>query len=48
VAIRFVRHNSVNKTYFCDPANEGEALAELNTRGAKLGAKGMELEIAAA
>ena len=36
---------------FCDPAQEGEELAGLNTRCAKLGAKlvaqGMELEIAA-
>ena len=50
VAIKFVRHNSVNETYFCDPANEGKELAELNERGAKLGTKlvinGMELEIA--
>ena len=36
---------------FCDSAQEGEELAGLNTRRAKLGtklvAKGMELEIAA-
>ena len=51
VAIKFVRHNDLNETYFCDPANEGGELGELNTRGAQLGtklvAKGMELEIAA-
>ena len=50
VAIRFVRHNNLNETYFCDPANEGAELGELNARCAKLGtklvAKGMELEIA--
>ena len=51
VAIKFVRHNNLNETYFCDPANESAELGELNTRCAKLGtklvAKGMELEIAA-
>jgi Bacterial capsule synthesis protein PGA_cap len=50
--IRFVRHNDGNETYFCDPANEGKELGELNVRGAKLGTKlvatGMDLEIAAA
>jgi hypothetical protein len=51
VAINLVRHNDANESYFCDPAKEGEELAGLNMRGAKLGtklvAKGMELEIAA-
>jgi hypothetical protein len=41
----------LNETYFCDPANEGVELGELNGRcakfGSKLVAKGMELEIAA-
>jgi len=50
-AIKLVRHNDVNETYFCDPANESAELGELNKRCAKLGtklvAKGMELEIAA-
>jgi poly-gamma-glutamate capsule biosynthesis protein CapA/YwtB (metallophosphatase superfamily) len=49
VAIKFVRHNALNETYFCDPANEGAELGELNARCAKIGsklvAKGMELEI---
>jgi len=52
VAIKLVRHNDANESYFCDPANEGEELAALNSRGAKLGtklvAKGMDLEIAPA
>ncbi len=52
VAIKLVRHNDANESYFCDPANENAELGELNLRGAKLGtklvAKGMELEIAAA
>ena len=55
VAVKFVRHNDLNETYFCDPANEAKELGELNSRGAKLGTKlvasvqnGMELEIAAA
>lgn len=52
VAIKLVRHNDANESYFCDPANEDVELGELNKRGAKLGtklvAKGMELEIAAA
>jgi hypothetical protein len=49
-AIKLVRHNDANETYFCDPANESAELAELNMRGAKLGTKlivnGMELQIA--
>ena len=52
VAVKLVRHNDDNESYFCDPAQEGEELAGLNSRGAKLGTKlvpkGMELEIAAA
>ena len=49
MAIKFVRHNSLNETYFCDPANEGAELGELNGRCAKIGSKlvikGMELAI---
>ena len=52
VAVKLVRHNDDNESYFCDPAQEGEELDGLNKRGAKLGtklvAKGMELEIQAA
>ena len=43
--------SGANESCFCDPAQEGEKLAGLNTRrakpGTKLVAKGMELEIAA-
>ena len=50
-SIKLVRHSDANESYFCDPAQEGEELAGLNTRRAKLGtklvAKGIELEIAA-
>ncbi len=49
VNIKFVRHNHLNETYFCDPAQEGVELEELNRRGAPLGtrlvASGMALAI---
>ena len=48
-AFRFVRHNERNETYFCDIGKEREALADLVTRSAPLGArlavKGNEVEV---
>ena len=38
-AFRLVRHNEDNETYFCDPAKEGEALAEITSRSEPFGTK---------
>ena len=38
-AFRLVRHNEMNETYFCDPAKESEALAEITKRSEPYGTK---------
>jgi poly-gamma-glutamate capsule biosynthesis protein CapA/YwtB (metallophosphatase superfamily) len=49
LAIKLVRHNDANETYFCDPAQETAELGEINERcrrlGTRLVAKGGEVVI---
>lgn len=39
IAIKLVRHNDANETYFSDPAKESAELDGINSRGSKFGAR---------